>query len=889
MGSARVAGRHPFLNMHRPLAAVLCLLLLPLLARGSAAGSFTWSELPPLPDPVGFAAPYAGIAQGSLVVAGGANFPGGRPWSGARKIWHDRVFVLDAPDGAWREAGRLPRPLGYGVSLTIPEGVLCLGGSDEREHVRTAFLLRLEGGTVRIEDFPPLPRPLANASGALVGTTVYVAGGIERPDAAPGRQLWALDLAAPAAARAWRELEPIPGRPRMLAVAGAREGAFFLFSGVDLVPDGPGGLKREYLRDAWRYSRNGGWKRLADLPEARVAAPSPAIAEGAAHLLVLGGDDGEFAARVATLQDDHPGFPAGILAYHTITDTWAPAGALPKSLGPDPRRDPNAGVWPPVTTSVVAWRGRHVVPTGEVRPGVRTPRVLAGTPIHERTQLGWLNSLTLGGYLLGMLGIGIYCARRERTTDSFFRGGQRLPWWAVGLSIYATMLSSITYMALPAKAYATDWTYLFANVAILLMAPIVIALYLPFFRRLDVTSAYEYLEKRFSLPVRLFGSASFILFQTGRMAIVLYLPAIALATVSSLDVYTCILLTATLCILYTMIGGIEAVVWTDVVQTFVLLGGALLSLGLVIQSCAGGWGEFVRVASGDGKFFQHTNWWTPDLAVASVAVILFGSLFNNLMSYTASQDVVQRYVTTRDERQAARSIWTNALLALPGTVVFFTLGTALYVFYKLNPGRLDTSISNDQILPLFIVRELPMGVAGLVIAGIFAASQSTLSSSLNSVAAAWMTDFYSRFRPGRTDRTTLRLAQGLVLGMGIFVTGIACLMARLNIASLFDAFISVIGMTGGALAGLFVLGIFTQRAHGTGALIGALASVATLLLVRQFTSINFFLFGAIGTGTCVLVGYVASWVISAPRKPLAGLTLHDQARPEKPAAVRIGA
>jgi Na+/proline symporter len=205
------------------------------------------------------------------------------------------------------------------------------------------------------------------------------------------------------------------------------------------------------------------------------------------------------------------------------------------------------------------------------------------------------------------------------------------------------------------------------------------------------------------------------------------------------------------------------------------------------------------------------------------------------------------------------------------------LGTALYVFYKLNPGNLDTSIGTDQILPLFIVRELPIGIAGLVIAGVFAASQSTLSSSLNSVAAAWMTDFYGRFRPGRPDRANLRRAQVVILATGIFVTAGACLMARLKIASLFDAFISVVGLTGGALAGLFVLGIFTRRAHGPGALVGAIGSVITLLCVRQFTSINFFLFGAIGTLTCVLLGYLASCVLPGARKPLAGLTLYDPA------------
>lgn len=351
------------------LAAVSCI---------TAARGWRWSELPPLPDPIGFAAPFAGVAQGRLVVAGGANFPAGRPWDGARKVWHDRVFVLDTPTGAWREAGRLPRPLGYGISISLPEGVLCLGGSDQHEHVRDAFVLRFGGDTLGVAPFPALPRPLANASGALVGTTIYVAGGIERPDGRPGRQFWALDLAAEP--RAWRELAPCPGRPRMLSVAGAHGGRFYLFGGTDLVPDGAGGLKREYLRDAWSYDPGAGWKRLADLPAPRVAAPSPAPVTADGRLLVLGGDDGELAPRLNELRDNHPGFAPGILAYDPGADRWQPAGEMPRRPGPDPVNNPNGGVWPPVTVPVVSWNGGYVIPSGEVRPAVRTPRVLLAEP-----------------------------------------------------------------------------------------------------------------------------------------------------------------------------------------------------------------------------------------------------------------------------------------------------------------------------------------------------------------------------------------------------------------------------------------------------------------------------------------------------------------------------
>jgi SSS family solute:Na+ symporter len=836
---------------------------------------FTWSELPPLPDEIGFAGVFAGVVDGHLLVAGGANFPDGPPWDGQAKVWYDGIFLLDAPEGEWRAAGTLPDALAYGISITMDDGLICIGGSDAERCHASVVKLKLQKGAVSVHPLPSLPMPLAYSSGVRIGRTLYVMGGLTEPDGRPVASLWALDLDRPGTA--WEAMPNLPGPPRMLAICGTQNSQLFVFSGTDLVPqpDGPG-LTRRYLVDTWRFDPpTGDWTQLADMPEPRVAAPGPAIPMGMSHLLIPGGDTGELFHEGLGLKDAHPGFSTSILAYHTVTDTWTSAGLLPVDHGPDPEGNPEAGTWAPVTTPVVEWNGQWIIPSGEIRPGVRTRHVLAAAPADQKADLGLINVVTLGLYLGTMLGIGFYFSRRETSTDRFFRGGQKVPWWAVGLSIYATLLSSITYMALPAKAYTSDWAYLFANLAIIAIAPVVIYLYLPFYRRLNVTSAYEYLEKRFNLPTRLFGSASFILFQLGRMAIVLYLPAIGLAAVSSLNVYTCILLMAVLCILYTMIGGIEAVIWTDVVQTFVLLGGAILSIVLILSQTHMGILDFVEAGRANGKFLGDTDWFNPDIAVASVAIIFLGSLFNNLISYTSSQDVVQRYMATSDSGRAARSIWTNALLALPSTVLILALGTACFLFYQSHPDRLSPRIDNDQILPLFVVRELPVGLAGLVIAGIMAASQSTLSSSLNSVSAAWMTDFHKRLWSSASDQRHLRLAQGIVLLAGTFAAGVACVMASLSIASLMDAYISVIGVTGGALAGLFALGIFTRAAHGPGALVGAAVSIAVLFWIKSTQSVNFWLFGAIGTLTCFVVGYLASRLIPAKRKPLAGLTYFD--------------
>lgn len=831
---------------------------------GGVQGSewISWSSLPPLPDREGFAGSFAGISDGSLLVAGGANFPHGRPWEGGAKAWYDDVFVLDRPNGTWRRAGQLPRKSGYGVSVTTPNGILCIGGSDGSVHHTEVFFLIWNGREAEVRPMPPLPRPCANMAGALRGTVVHVAGGTEHPTATTAMNThWTLDLADPKAA--WAEQPSCPGSPRILATAGVLDGSFYLLGGAALHAGEDGSPVRDWLHDGYRYIPATGWQRTADLPRVAVAAPSPAPNLGPSHLLILGGDDG---SQVASDPGTHRGFRRDILAYHSITNTWTNLGDVPFSI---------------VTSPAVEWHGAIVVPGGEAQPGVRTSAVWMGTPIRRRSPFGAFNTAALFVYLVGMLAIGVVCTRRNRNTDDYFKAGGRIPWWAAGISIYATMLSSLTFMAIPAKAYATDWTFFWANVPILLVAPIVIRYYLPFFRQLHVTSAYEYLERRFNLAVRLYGSASFILLQLGRQAIVLLLPSMALATVSDLDLRFCIMAMGLLCVLYTAMGGMEAVVWTDVAQTVVLLGGALATLILIVSTSDGGLTGVWSAALSSGKLRMFDATLDPTTAANAFWVIIVGNLFINLVPYTSDQAVVQRYLTTRDQAAAARAIWTNALLAIPSTALFFAIGTALFVYYQAHPDQLDPTRPTDAIFPSFIVQALPPGMAGLVIAGVFAAAQSTVSGSLNSVATALLTDFIGRAGIPIEGARGLRLARLLTAGIGIFATLAALVLADANRRSLWDTYNALVGLAGSGLAGLFMLGMFTRRATATGAIAGAVASAALLAWMQYATRFHFFLYAAAGIIACVLVGWLVSVVIPGHQPPLRGLTIHDQPRERK--------
>lgn len=322
-----------------------------------------WKRLPTLPDPIGFAGIFAGVSGRSLLVAGGANFPDRKPWEGGVKTWSDKVFVLEGlTNRAWKMAGQLPRPLGYGVSITTPSGVICVGGSDSQRHYRDAFLMswKTEKQSLAFEPLPPLPEPCANACGAFLDGAVYIAGGIQEPSSKTAlKTFWSLDLRKQE--RGWQQLAPWPGPERMLAVAGAHDGSFFLFSGAALKDGKESKPVRVWLRDAYRYTPGAGWKKLADLPRATVAAPSLSFVRNE-ELLIPGGDDG---SQVDAAPTQHTGFPRDVLAYNPRTDRWRRAAQMPFSL---------------VTTVAAPWGRFVVIPGGEERPGIRSTEVWALEP-----------------------------------------------------------------------------------------------------------------------------------------------------------------------------------------------------------------------------------------------------------------------------------------------------------------------------------------------------------------------------------------------------------------------------------------------------------------------------------------------------------------------------
>lgn len=329
-----------------------------LLAPPAAATAIDWGRLAPLPDPEGFAGSYAGVSHGALLVAGGANFPDKKPWENGTKVWTDAVYVLDAPEGRWKPAGRLPRPLGYGVSVSYQDSVILTGGSDARQHYADVYRMQWTQNQLVIQTAPPLPRAIANSCGALVGETLYVIGGQNHADDVPlETRVYSLKLSD--AQAHWREEPPLPGGGRILAVAAAVGETLYVAGGAILTGGPDGKPKRIYRNDVYRL-RSGParrWERVADLPHPVVASPSPAPSD-ASGFYVLGGDDG---SRVNfTPPEKHPGFTRSVLRYNHVSDHWEVIGDWPT---------------PRVVNAAVFWADRWVIPTGEARPGVRSPEV----------------------------------------------------------------------------------------------------------------------------------------------------------------------------------------------------------------------------------------------------------------------------------------------------------------------------------------------------------------------------------------------------------------------------------------------------------------------------------------------------------------------------------
>ena len=791
---------------------------------------------------------YAGWINGGLTTYGGCDFPDVPCADGGQKVYY---------------------PKAYGASVQVPGGVVYIGGMNSTTSLdECTFLNEIDGTTTPIN---ALPKAIDNFAATYYDGMIWVAGG--QTNNTPNKDVYALPFPG---GKEWNIVATLPDECRLqpcVTVQNTAAGyALFIFGGYQPKSENleakvhTDGIYMPISELKKGNTTQAQWKRTSPALDwidnttdgkrkqhLQAIVGSTCGSVGYSHVLFFGGVDHDiFLSAIKGEQDslylrhtpEWYKFRKDVLTYHTITDSWGilPGNSLLARAGACLTAEIGGKGW--------SYSG------GELMPGVRSADVTHIEVSNEKS-FGWLNWTVLVLYLVAMLGMGIYFMRKENGADDFFKGGGRIPWWAAGISIYATMLSAITYMTIPAKAYTTDWTYYPMLWMILLVSFPVIKYYLPYFRKLNVTSAYEILEQRFNLFTRMLASTLFCIFMIVRMAIVLYLPSLALTAVTGIDIYLCIVLMGLVTIIYCTMGGVEAVIWGDVVQGLILVFGALFAVVYLAVGTEGGISGCINIALENDKLqlFDWSNSWSQ----AKWWVIILGGLANNLISYTSDQTVIQRYLTTPDEKSAGRGILVNGVMSVFVSVAFYMIGTGLYTFYKTHPAELDITMGqSDAIFPFFMMSQMPAGIAGALIAAIFAATMSTISSNINSVATAFSIDFWKRFRTSTTDSQLVRVARWASVVSGMVGLLLALFMATWEIQSFLDFFNEALGLLTSGLGGLFFIAVFMKRVKGYAALTGFIAGEAVVFWMSKNTDANFLLFGAIGMAVSIVVAWMLS-------------------------------
>ncbi len=440
-----------------------------------------------------------------------------------------------------------------------------------------------------------------------------------------------------------------------------------------------------------------------------------------------------------------------------------------------------------------------------------------------------IDKLILVGYFLGMIALGVHLRKRSDTPKGFMIASGRLPGWAVGLSILGTFVSSVTFLAYPGQAYNRDWD---AFVFSLTLPPAALAatlFFIPLYRSKVNVSAYEYMEQRFGSWARIYGSLSFMFGSLARIGMILFLVSLVLHSLTGWSHSSIILVTGIGVTLYTMTGGIEAVIWTDVVQVIILVGGALFAVVLLVSDIPGGIAGILEIGSASGKFSLGS--WRFDLALPTAWVVLLFGIVENLRNFGVDQNYVQRYQTTRTRAEAARSVWFAALAYIPLSLLFLFIGTALFAFYQVHPDLLPQALrgptAGDKIFPHFIATQFPPGLRGILVAALMAAAMSSIDSSLNCVSSLTLLDFYKKFfHPEADDRKSVRLLRVYTLLWGIL--GTAAGLAMIKVQSALETTWQLGGIAGGGVIGLFLLGLLFKGARSRQAAAAVIASVAVI-------------------------------------------------------------
>lgn len=499
------------------------------------------------------------------------------------------------------------------------------------------------------------------------------------------------------------------------------------------------------------------------------------------------------------------------------------------------------------------------------------------------TNFNWIDGSIVLISLLAAIGVGVYFAHRQRSSDHYFSGGKNIPAWAIGISIFATLISSVTFLAYPAAAYKGNWILLVQGLMVPVVLIALIWFIVPLFRKAIRLSTYEYFERRFGFFARLYSSLAFMLTHFSKMGTVLYLVCLVSNTLLGVPVPLLILVLGVCIILLTLLGGIEAVIWMDVVQGFLLIIGGLVCLGILLFKPEGGPGFVLEQAVLMKKI--DLGPYTFSLTELTFWVMAINGLFYALQKYGTDQTIVQRYLVAKTDKDAKKAAYIGVFTSVPVWTLFMLIGSLLFVFYASGTAVLPEGIKADAVFPYFISTQLPVGVVGLVLATIMAAAISSLDSDMNCLSAILVEDYYQRFKPNCTDKQRLNAGRWGVLVTGLAAMLVAYLYALWEGEGVLGVVFELYAIFSAGIVGIFLLGLFSRRANKQGLYIGIAACVAftayALLtstpipwkggerLLLDLGAWNFsqhpYMLGVYSHLIVLVVGYGASFFFKAPK------------------------
>ena len=465
--------------------------------------------------------------------------------------------------------------------------------------------------------------------------------------------------------------------------------------------------------------------------------------------------------------------------------------------------------------------------------------------------LTWLDYVVIGGYLLAITAFGSYFARFQRTTRDYFLTGQSVPWWAICFTIVATETSTLTFISVPATAYASDMTFLQLVLGYVIGRLIISAIFIPAYFRGDLMTSYELLQRRFGSRVKNLSAILFLITRSLADGIRLFATALVIAVVTHVPVTPAVVILGAAMIVYTVRGGASAVIWTDVVQLFVYIAGALVVFTSLLMLIPGGWAEVVRVGTMAGKF-RVLNMSTVLSQPYTLWAGVIGGIALTLSTHGTDQYLVQRLLSARSSREASRGLILSGFLVFAQFVMFLIIGVMLFTYYQHVPLP-RTLARNDELLPTFIVTSLSHGAAGFIVAAIVAAA---LSPSLNAMAATTVNDFYLKyFRKDADEATLMKVSRRWTIVWGVVQIGVA-LGAQWMQRSVLDAGLAVLSYASGSVLGAFLLGTLVPTVEEGPAFIGMLAGLIVMTVVWGWTTVAFTWYVFIGAATTMLVAWV---------------------------------